>query len=111
MELTAIDSPIATLTPASPPKLALMPADASAGRSPWLFDEERGTFEAPAPEQLTIVVDGNDDDGAAQSHDLNSGPAVASDAVASEAAAVSDQSWFGAIRMAWMQPTRNWWWR
>ena len=81
-------------------------AGESAERSPWLFDEEQGTFEAPRPEQLTIFVDQDDDDGLVQTGNLNSRQALAGEAVV-----VPDQSWFGAIRMAWMQPMRSWWWR
>jgi hypothetical protein len=80
---------------------------ASSGHSPWLFDEERGTFEAPASEQLTIVLDG-DDDGLPQTPVDDSSRVPAS---TGEAVVVPDQSWFAAIRMAWMQPTRSWWWR
>jgi hypothetical protein len=82
------------------------PAGASAERSPWLFDDERGTFEAPPAEQLTIFLDGDDDDGAVQTGNVSPGPAFTGEAVV-----VPDQSWFGAIRMAWMQPARSWWWR
>jgi hypothetical protein len=85
------------------------PAGESSERSPWLFDAERGTFEAPPSEQLTIFVEGDDDDdGLARTQTGNPGFMPAS---AGEAMVVPDQSWFGAIRMAWMQPTRNWWWR
>jgi hypothetical protein len=82
------------------------PAGASSARSPWLFDDERGTFEAPLPDQFTIFVDGDDDDGPAQTGNLSPGQAFSGEAVV-----VPDQSWFGAIRMAWMQPARSWWWR
>jgi hypothetical protein len=82
------------------------PARTGAERSPWLFDQDQGTFEAPTPEQLTIFVEGDDDDGLAPAG--NVGPVQA---VAGEALVVPDQSWFGAIRMAWMQPVRSWWWR
>ena len=82
------------------------PADTGSQRAPWLFDEERGTFEAPLPEQLTIVVDSDDDDGLART--VDSSPVLAS---GGEAVVVPEQSWFSAIRMAWMQPVRNWWWR
>ena len=79
---------------------------AEPGHSPWLFDEERGTFEAPPSEQLTIFL-GGDDDGLAQEPADDSGmPASTGKGVV-----VPDQSWFAAIRMAWMQPTRSWWWR
>jgi hypothetical protein len=88
------------------PPAGQAPAGASAERSPWLFDDERGTFEAPMPEQLTIVVDGSDDDGRGSTDDLASAPMVASEAVV-----VPEQSWFGAIKLAWLQPTRGWWWR
>ena len=84
------------------------PAGESSERSPWLFDAERGTFEAPPSEQLTIFVQGDDDDGRARSQTGDSGSMPAS---TGEAVVVPDQSWFGAIRMAWMQPTRSWWWR
>jgi FG-GAP-like repeat/RTX calcium-binding nonapeptide repeat (4 copies) len=80
-------------------------ADARAERAPWLFDNERGTFAAPEPEQLTIVVDGHDD-GLVPGDDAGSAPVVASEAVV-----LPEQTWFGAIKLAWMQPTRGWWWR
>jgi hypothetical protein len=81
------------------------PADTSSERSPWLFDEELGIFEASSPEPLTIFVEGEGDDGAARTPD---GPAAA---FTGEAVVLQDQSWFGAIRMALMQPSRSWWWR
>jgi hypothetical protein len=58
------------------------------------------------PEPLTIVVDG-DDAGARE-------PAATFDpdqATSGEAMVGPDQSWFGAVRMAWLQPVRSWWWR
>jgi hypothetical protein len=88
------------------PPAGQAPADARAERAPWLFDDERGTFAAPAPEQLTIVVDGHEDDGPIPGDDPGSAPVVASEAVV-----LPEQSWFGAIKLAWMQPTRGWWWR
>jgi hypothetical protein len=75
-------------------------------RAPWLFDEARGTFDAPQPEQLTIVIDSDDDAGLERTVDGNSASTFTAEAVV-----VPEQSWFGAIRMAWMQPVRGWWWR
>jgi hypothetical protein len=82
-----------------------MPADTSSERSPWLFDEELGIFEAPTSEPLTIFVEGEGDDGTVRPPD---GLAAA---FTGEAVVLPDQSWFGAIRMALMQPSRGWWWR
>jgi hypothetical protein len=82
-----------------------MPADTSSERSPWLFDEELGTFQAPTSEPLTIFVEGEGDDGILRTPD---GLAAA---FTGEAVVLPDQSWFGAIRMALMQPSRIWWWR
>jgi hypothetical protein len=81
------------------------PAGSAPQSSPWLFDDERGVLEAPRPEPLTIVIDG-DDDGLAQAGGFN--PVQPS---AGQAVVVPDQSWFGAMRTAWMQPIRGWWWR
>jgi hypothetical protein len=88
------------------PPAGQAPADARAERAPWLFDDERGTFAAPAPQQLTIVLDDHEDDELVATDDPGSAPVVASEAVV-----LPEQSWFGAIKLAWMQPTRGWWWR
>ncbi len=77
-------------------------ADANSERSPWLFDGDRGTFEAPLPEPLTIVIDGDEGDRLAQT-----GAPV--QALTGEV--VPDESWFGAFRKLWMQPARSLWWR
>jgi hypothetical protein len=82
------------------------PVDMGTPRAPWLFDEARGTFDAPQPEQLTIVIDSDDDAGLERTVDGNSASTFTAEAVV-----VPEQSWFGAIRMAWMQPVRGWWWR
>jgi hypothetical protein len=78
----------------------------SSERSPWLFDEDRGTFEAPTPESLTIFVDGDDGDNLAQTGNLSPAQAFPGEAVV-----VPDESWFGAFRKIWTQPVRSMWWR
>jgi hypothetical protein len=80
------------------------PATKPAVGSPWLFDEVHGTFEAPRAEQLTIVIDSDDDDAFAQTDHSATMPVFAGEVVA-------DRSWLDAIRLAWTRPVRNWWWR
>jgi hypothetical protein len=88
----------------------------SEARAPWLFDEDRGTFTAPPPEQLTIMLDGDADDTGADSTGLDNAITALDDgSMSSPGAEVLpdqswlDQSWLGALRTALLEPARSWW--